>query len=301
MNIAPISNTVRTIPKKNNLKQQKSNNVSFKSIFLERGVDVGKIKEGTYPARFEKREALLLNRIAQDYPNQDCFILEGFASKPRLAYRERPVEVQWCYDTAYSELRIDVDPDDKQYPCEPLILYPDSSLNFIIGVPSYISNNPSLPYTVKAGYELHKKLIEKKYQIMDVIGRTDAEDIDFGGETIIEKAHKAIEETEIAVTRYLVECAYMALTDRASARQIYESNFPKAQTRLDLERRLDLTTSLAAQDQLKSGDTDIMEKMDICAYSTTVFPNTADNKKRINDILSYMYANGITLDNPEHL
>lgn len=309
MNISTVSNTVRTFPKKaintNTHAENKPNNVSFKGIFLESITDVGNEKEGIYPARFQKKDALLLNKIAQAYPNQDCFIRKGYGSKPRLEFREKPPEVQVFDATVFNQYRVEVDPNDKEYPCVPLIIDPDSDicrtigipdLNFIIGVPSSISTNPSLPYTVKAGFELHKKLMEKKYQIMDVIGRTDT--VDLGGESVIEKARKAIEDVEVAVTRFLVDSAYAALMDKASARQIYESNYPKIQTRLDAERRLDLTTSLVEQSKLAHED---ISKIDICEYAMRNYPDINENKDRIKKVTDYMRQQGITLENSEDI
>lgn len=304
MNISSVSNTVRTFPKNSiNSNKNTEKNVSFKAIYLEDIADVGNSKDGIFPARFKKEDALLLNKIAQAYPNQDCFIRKGLGSKPRLEYREKPPEVQVFSATLFDQYKIDIEPNDKDYPCVPLIIpsagEDNSDLSFIIGVPSSISTNPSLPYTVKLGFELHKKLIEKKYQIMDVIGRTDT--VDFGGESIIEKAHKAIKDVEIAITRFLVDSAYVALTDRASGRQIYESSIPKAQTRLDSERRFDLTTSVAKQKALAAAIQDSSPQVDICDYVMQHYPNAEENAKRIKDVMGYMIANGITLDDVNDL
>ena len=294
MNISSVTNTVRTFSKK-----QAEKNVSFKGVFLESSTDLGRIKSRIFPAAFRKKDALLLNEIAQMYPNQDCFIKKGYGGKPCLEYREKPPEVQVFDSTLYKEYKVDIDPNDKEYPTVPLILYPNSDLNFVIGVPSYISTNPSLPYTVKAGFEVHKKLLEKKYQIMDVIGRTDS--VDFGGESIMEKAHNAIKDVEIAVTRFLVESAYAALTDRASARQIYESNYPKIQSRLDSKRRIDLTTSVAKQEAFDFNKLDKLDKIDICEVAMRNYPDMEANKKKIEEILDYMRINGISLENSEDI
>ncbi len=324
MNISSVSNTVRTFPKNFiNSNKNVEKNPSFKAIYLEDTTDVGNLKDGIFPARFRKEDALLLNKIAQAYPNQDCFIRKGLGSKPRLEYREKPPQVQVFSSTLFDQYKVDIDPNDKDYPCVPLIIPPvgedDANLNFIIGVPSSISTNPSLPYTVKLGFELHKKLLEKKYQIMDVIGRTDT--VDFGDESITEKAHKAIEDVEIAIKRFLVDSAYVALTDRATGRQIYESNIPRAQTRLDAERRFDLTTSVAkqkniteaenfakvrsmVQNALDNGMSSLKapdSQVDICDYVMQHYPNTAENRKRIKEVTQYMIDNGITLEDVDDL
>lgn len=273
-----------------------NNSVSFKGIFIDKLVNLGNSKDRAYPPRLLKKDALLLNVIAQQYPNQDCFIRRGYADRPRLEYREKPPEVTFFEADFAKRYKISIDAVDKDYPCEPLIIYPDSPLNFIIGVPSYISTNPSLPYTVKAGYELHKKLIEKKMQIMDVIGKNDS--VDFGGESVMQKAHKAIEEVEVAVTRYLVESAYAALADRASARQIYASDFPIIQDVLDNNRRLDLITSVAHQASIKPQPP---EEMDICDFAMKYYPKTSENIDRIKEITEYMHENGMTLEDSEDL
>ena len=84
MKISPISNTYNFYGK--NLKNKKqseplSNNenssktekgknaVSFKSIYLENIVDLGMVSQQTAAPKFLKKDALLLNEIAQDYPN----------------------------------------------------------------------------------------------------------------------------------------------------------------------------------------------------------------------------------------
>lgn len=294
MKISPVSNTANILPSKNN----KAGKPSFKSIYIDALADVGSLKSGIYPAKFLAKDALLLNEIAQDYPNQDCFIRKGYGSRPRLEYREKPPEVQVFTPTFNDEYKSVIDPNDKKYPCEPLLIYEDDPINFIIGVPSFISTNPSLQYTVKAGYELHKKLMEKKFQIMDVIGRTDT--VDFGGETVTQKAHAAIKETEYSVIRFLLESAYAVLIDRASARQIYESNYPKIQTRLDAKRRLDLTTSVAEQCKLEAESNKVdKNKTDICELAVKNYPSKSENIERINELLTYMMENGITLENPE--
>lgn len=309
MNINSVSNTRYSFPKVNN-KKTNSQKVSFKGIFLDIIADPGGITSNSFPARFQKRDALLLNEIAQSYPNQDCFIRRGLGSRPRLEYRERPPEVQVFSADRLLTYKVEVDACDKHYPTIPLILYPNEkpdeyflsafpNLTFLLGVPSNISTNPSIGYTVKAGYEVHKKVMEKKFQIMDVVGRTD--EVDFGDEILVEKAHKAAEDVEIAVTRLLLESAYATLMDRASARQIYESNYPKIQTRLDAKRRLDLTTSLAKQAKMREeiGES-TSRKTDICEIAMKKFPNTQENKERIKLLHDYMLENGISLEDPEN-
>lgn len=297
MKIPAISNPLSSLSNmRNNLQARTSNTVparnntiSFKGIYVEDIVDLGDVAESSLPAKFLKKDALLLNEIAQDYPNQDCFIRKGYGGMPRLEYREKPPVVQTFSNTVFKQYNVSIDPDDKEYPVEPLLLYEDSPLNRMIGLTSFISLNPSLPYTIKAGFELHKKLLEKKQQIMDVVGKTDG--VDLGEETLIEKAHKAIADVEEAVTRYLLESAYVALTDRASASQIYASNYPKVQSRLDAKRTLDLTTSVAKQPEPDN----TKEKIDICEVAMKMYPDYQENKEANAKLLEYMSNHGIII------
>ena len=300
MNISTVSNTVRTFPKtisnNKNAENKNNKNLSFKGIFVDYSVDLGRVKEDMYPARFQAKDALLLNEIAQEYPNQDCFIKAGYGKKPCLEFRERPPQVQFFETDHFKQYKVNISPDDKQYPSVPLIIHKDDDFNFLIGVPSYISTNPSLPNTIRAGFEVHKRMLEKKYQIMDVIGRTDM--VDFGGETINEKAYKAIKDVETAVTRFLIESAYAALTDRATGRQIYESDIPKIQSRLDAKRRFDLTTSVAKQ-PVSPRTTD--SKFDVCKFAMDHFPNHKENIDAIKNLTNYMREMGISLEDSEDI
>lgn len=297
MNISSISNAInsfssRSISNKNINSQQQKSQPSFKGIYIEDVVDLGEVAASNTPPTFLPKDALLLNEIANEYPYQDCFIRKGNMGLPRLEFRERPPQVQVFTETIAKQYKATIEPNDEDYPTEPLLLYGDSNLNRFVGVTSYISLNPSLPYTVKVGFELHKKLLEKKYQIMEVIGKTD--NLDLGDETLIQKAHKAIEDVETAVTRYLLEASYAALTDRATASQIYASNYPKVQTRMDAKRKLELTTSAS-----KLPDLDVEQmrknKVDICELAMQNYPNMEENKKRIQELSDYMFQNGIVL------
>ncbi len=297
MKIGSVSNFFNSFSEKksNNNKrqqQQNKNNVSFKGIYVEDIVELGKVAEPKLPAKFLKKDALLLNEIAHDYPYQDCFIRKGYGRMPRLEYRETPPVVQNFTNSIFKQYRIDIDPEDEDYPCEPLLLYGDSPFNRMVGLTSFISLNPSLPYTVKVGYELHKKMMEKKQQIMEVIGRSD--DVDLGPKRLIRMAHEAIADVEEAVKRYLLESAYLALTDRASASQIYASNYPKVQSRLDLKRTLDLKTSVA-----KFPKVDIEElrkgQIDICEIAVQNYPNYNENKEVNKRLEEYMAKNAIVI------
>lgn len=298
MKINAVTNAVNFFSKS---VSQKSKNPSFKSIYLDNRICIGEASIDKYKSKFLKSDALLLNKISQLYPNQDCFIKSGYAGYPCLEYREKPPEVQPFDATIYRRYEVSINPDDKDYPTEPMLLYDTNELNRIIGMPSFISLNPSLAYTVQAGYELHKRLIEKKIKIMEVVGKTDG--VILGEKTLIQRAHEGIKETEEAVRRYLLESAYLALSKRASAKQLYESNYPKVQSRLDTERTLDLTTSYAKQQEIKRQieqnlknpqEVDI-EKMDICDYAEHLYPNYNENIDANKLLMQYMLANGLII------
>lgn len=271
-------------------KDEKSDKqVSFGSVFIEDVCRLGKVSQGEILPKPLERDALLLNRIAQEYPNQDCFIMKGHGDYPRLEYREKPPEVQIFTKTPANSYVSKVDADDPEYPPVQLILRENSTLNRYIGLPSFISLNPSLPYTVKAGYEVHKKLLERKIQIDEKAGDNDI--IDFGDETVMNLAHKSVEEVEVAVTRYLLECSYAALSDKVHASQLYASNYPKVQPKLMEERRLDIITSAAKQHQIKQKmyeRKNNTEKNDICEIAMKNYPNIEENKARIDQLIDYM-------------
>ena len=77
-------------------------------------------------------------------------------------------------------------------------------------------------------------------------------------------------------------------------------NYPKIQTRLDAKRRLDLTTSVAEQCKLEAESNKVdKNKTDICELAVKNYPSKSENIERINELLTYMMENGITLENPE--
>ena len=251
-------------------KQQQANNskVAFKAVYLEDSVDLGQAAEKGYPARFLKKDALLINEIAQKYPNQDCFIRRGHGGYPKLEFREKPPVVQGFTSGLLGEYKTKIDSKNEDYPCVPLILKDGSPINQIIGLPSYISLNPSLPYTIKAGFELHKKLLAKRDEIMELMGMTD--EVNLGKSNIMEIAHNEIKEYEEAVTRYLLESAYLVLSDKPNAEDIYNSDIPRVQQLLTQKRKLDLTTSVANQKAPKE-----QNEVDICEEAVTIYRTRA--------------------------
>lgn len=299
MKINAISNAINSFSKKSvSRKNQVSDNnpvqntVSFKGVYLEDTVNLGDASNKTIPATFFKRDALLINKIASEYPNQDCFIRRGYASFPKLEYRERPPVVQNFSASPFREYKISVEPNDEEYPCVPLILDGESTLSRFIGLPSYFSLNPSLSYTIKVGFELHKKLLEKKYQIMEAVGKNDS--VILGEKTLVEKAHEAIQELEEAVKRYLLESAFLVLEKKPSARQIYESDYLKVHSTMDAERMYDLTTSRAKQAEIHSMLEN--EDVDICDFVAKKYPDYQENVRMNEQLESYMSANRITIN-----
>ncbi len=278
-NISSLNECNKTVK---NVNKKAGNSFSFKAIYVENDVRLGNAALSHTKPKFLYRDALLLNDIASMYPNQDCFIRSDKSHYPRLEYREKPPEVAIFYENYSKSYEQDILPKDKTYPCVPLILYPESKLSDFIGVPSSRSYNPSLPYTIKAGYEVHKKIMEKKYQIMDVIGPVDY--FDLGEQTVIDKAHDAIEDVESSVTRYLMECAYTSLTHQNESEQFYASNIPQVQTWLNTKRRIDLTTPTAKQPVAPHSE----DRKDICEMTSEEYPNMEENRKEIEQIVDDM-------------
>lgn len=304
MKISAVTNFPNSQMKKSptNTKQNaKHNNVSFKSIYLESIVDLGHVKAGSFPAKFATKDALLIQELAAEYPYQDCFIRKSVGNLPRLEFREKPIDIPVFNASLGGTYNVALDPSDEKYETVQMILYEDDEpgsykipeMNFQIGVPSYISTNPSLQYTIKVGFECHKKLMEKKYQILEVLGQN--EQVSLGDDSLITKAHKAMEEVEIASIRHLLECAFTSLTNKASAKQIYESIYPKIQSTLDAKRKFDLVTCKTQQPQIeKKGD-----GIDFCTHIMELYPNTEENIQRINELMNYMSEKGITLYDSE--
>lgn len=272
-------------------KAQQKPNTSFGAIFVERGVDLGNAAESRFPPRFSRRDELLLNEIAQLYPNQDCYIRKGYCNFPRLEFREKPASVQIFKATPGERYRTEVDPADEDFPAVELLLHKDDTkANRIIGMQNFIATNPSLAFTISAGFEVHKKFLEIKYQIMKQFGSGD--DVNLGQKDVNQLALERVKVTELAVKRYLLESALASLKDRASAEQIYASNLPKVQTRLEANRMLDLTTSVA--NRLPEVDGEFLkDRIDICDLALSKYSKPEENEARIKEIENAMIDNGM--------
>ena len=268
----------------------KTYDISFKSIYFDRTCDLGQVAEGENNSKFLKKDALLLNEIAARYPNQDCFIVQGYHHLPKLRYREKPPEVQIFDINMANEYTMNIDPDDTKYPAITLLLSGKDKLSLFYGMPSYVSLNPSLPFTVQAGYEVHKKLLDQKYKLLDSVGKNDF--IDFGDKTVTELAHESIADVEIAVKRFLLESAYQSLTDRARPSQIYASNYPLVQTRLQDKRKFDLTTSYSKQQEIRKRALESAKdekSVDICEMAMKRYPDMKENQDRIKELEEFLY------------
>ncbi len=280
MKISSVSNN-KTVPLSQNNKKTKLS-PAFSAIYIEDDVRLGNASLNPVKPKFLNKDALLLNDLASRYPNQDCFIRSDKEYLPRLEFREKPPEVS-VFSESYGKIyEQKINPKDKNYPTIPLILHPKSPFIDFIGVPSSMSINPSLPYTIKAGYELHKKVMEKKYLVMDVIGNVDY--VDFGEQSVDEKAHEAIDDEETSVTRYLLECAYTAFTNSKASQNFYSENSPKVEARLKAKRRIDLTTPSSKIPV----DKYVPEQEDICEITLAEYPNTEDNKRTMCKMLEIM-------------
>ncbi len=296
MQISAITSSVGSFSQKLSKCKSLNKNTqpSFKSIYIDEQTNLGTVALEKDKPIFLPKDALLLNELASKYPHQDCFIRRGYSNFPRLEYREKPPVVERFRATLADTYRYEIQKNDIDYPCVPLILYEDDNLNRYIGMTSYISRNPSLPTTIEAGYELHKKLIQKKYEILDMIGRVEEGTFDIGNDTVMERAKKEIEPIEVAVQRYLLEDAFKALTDKASAQQIYASTIPKIQSRLAAKRKLDLTTSLADMPQIDYSKIKV-KKVNICDEAVKNYPNMQENKARIKELKDYLLQRGLVL------
>ena len=87
-----------------------------------------------------------------------------------------------------------------------------------------------------------------------------------------------------------MESAFAALKDKASAQQIYDSHIQKVQTRLEANRDLDLTTSVANRGRIIDEEL-LKERMDICEIANSTYPDMEQNKDRIRQLEEYMIKN----------
>lgn len=309
-----ISSITPNIPKYNakniqnkNTKQslhQKENNKnsiytrSFKSIYIDEYTDIGDVSVHDVPPVFYYEDALLINEIVSLFPNQDCFIGRGYENFPVLKYREKPYDIQhYTYNEDDKKYHITIDPNEPVFAEEPLILYPpddkykerskSDKLNMHIGLPSSHKMNPSLFFTLYSGYELHKKLLFKRDQIFEIVGINQR--VDFGGKNVLEKAHDEIDDTEMALVRYLCDFAYTSENPDISDNMIRHSDYAKRETYLNAKLQIDLKTSIGTRPKPpeKSEDKDNLldlKDIDLCETIIRGFPEEALNQKRLDEI-----------------
>lgn len=283
MKISSATNVLNIFRTNKLNNKTKSDKVSFGSIYIDDAADIGRCAESRFPPKFNDADALLLNEVSQMYPNQDCFIRNGAYDYPRLEFREKPIDVQLFSASALENYKIEIDPSDSKYPCIELLLSKEESdSNKFIGVQNHLTSIPSLAFTICAGFELHKKLLEKKYEILEYVGTGDK--FDLGEKSIDEKAHAEIRDIEIAVKRYLLELAFATILDRTSnTEQVFMSKLFKIKSKLTEHRNFDLTNSIENKPVMTSEE--LFEKrINICELATSTYPNTEENIDRIKKL-----------------
>ena len=260
----------------------KQNHVSFKNIYVDEDVRIGYFAKSETPPVFTETDSLILNEIAMQYPNQDCFIRSGKDRLPRLEFREKPKQIPSLkvYGQRYATQAIDR--EDPNNACVQLLVYPNSIYSGLFSTTSSFSFIPSLPHTVKTGFELHKKYLEKKYMILDSIGKTGR--IDFGKEKLLDRVYEETESTEVSFHRYLVENAALALFNRDKSKQRFDAVYPKMEAKLEEKEKKDM---LSKDSDRSSDETGInyLDSKDLCTEIEQEYPNRYDNEKMTQAIL----------------
>ncbi len=300
MKISAISRALNSANMRNhNANKQniaKNNkNFSFKSIYIEdSNINLGLERESNIPPTFMLKDALMLDRIANEYPNQDCFIIGGENRNTLLEYREKPPKVQVFSYPKTDVFKMEIEHHNvKDYPFQPLLLK-DAKYSKFIGLPTYKSVNPSLPFTIKAGFELQKKILEKKYKILDILG--DNGDFDIGKESIESRSYADVTDMESSLLRFLIESAYENLQPKTVEENDYVHTREKDLEKLKQARKYDLTTSKSARpiEEIQEEYKDY-EPIDICDIAEKYYPNIQDNAEQIEVLVNDMNKNNISL------
>lgn len=298
-NIKNVHNkNIRQSSPQNNVNKNTNYKQSFKAIYIDEYTDIGDVSVHDVPPVFYYEDALLINEIVALFPNQDCFIGRGYENFPVLKFREKPYDIQYyTNDEKENKYHITIDPKDSTFGEEPLILYPQDNkykerskcekLNMHIGLPSSHKMNPSLFYTLYSGYELHKKLLFKRDQILEIVGTNKS--VDFGGKNVLEKAHDEIDDAEMALVRYLCDFAYVSENPEISEGMIRHSDYSKRESYLNAKLQIDLKTSIGTRPKppSKSEDKDNLMDLkdtDLCETVIRGFPEEALNQKRLDEI-----------------
>lgn len=287
MEISSVSNNLKFDTQNKNNKNNKS--VSFGSIYLDSKSYIGLISETLNPPKFPIKDELLFNELAQLYPNQDCFIKSAPNGQPVLQYREKPVGLQVFDISLGDRYSFSINPDEENNPCIELMLTSsDTIATQVLGYQNEMYNNPSLVNTIKAGFEVHKKLLEKKLMFMKEIGKGDIPSL--GPKSIDELSHDLVRDVELAVKRYLLESAFSSIFETISAHQRYGKESERIQNKLERNRNLEMTTS-ATDRPLFLDEEFTLNKVDICKESTERWPDYDDNRERVDKLLEFFEKN----------
>lgn len=286
MEISSVSNKVNfgTLSKNNN------KNVSFGSIYLDSNSYIGLISETLKPPKFPLKDELIFNEVSQLYPNQDCFIKSGDRGQPILQFREKPVGLQVFDVTLTDRYAFSINPEEENNPCVELILTKDDDIaTQVLGYQHKEYNEPSLATTIKAGFEVHKKILEKKLMFMKHIGKGDIPSL--GPKSIDELSHDLVRDVELAVKRHVLEAAYSLTFEPVSASLRYGKEEERIEYKLGKNRNLEMTTS-ATKRPLFLDPEFTLNGIDICKRAMELWPDYDDNKERIDKLLEFFKNNG---------
>ena len=270
MKISSISGFV------NKFSSPKTNKkTSFKGIYLHNDINIGQDKV-RMPVKFSREDSLILDEMSREYPYQDCFIKAGSNDKlPRLEFRERPIDIpNFTTSLTGYDYKITVDSLDKDYPTVPLILDGTNEMSNYIGKPSYSLSSPSLLYTIRMGFELHKRLLAKKKEILESMGKNDGID----NREILEMAYRDadIQHAEKAVQRHLLEQAYLSKLEKGNYGDLSEGfEKQKAGSVLYEKRRNGMcdTASTAIEQAITDYPNDVENEMVIPKLMDALIPD----------------------------
>lgn len=288
MKISSVSNDFSFGTQTKNNPNKKSN-TSFGSIYIDSDAYIGVCSETLNPPKFPRKDELLFNELAQLYPNQDCFIKSSDSNCPILEFREKPLDVQPFKVTLGDRYEFSINPEEEEYPCVELLLTKnDPPSAIVIGQLGIHENQRSLLNTIRAGFEVHKKLLEYKLKFLNEFGKGDRPSL--GPKSVDELSHDLVSDLEMSVKRYLYESAFSSIFDRFTPTQLYGSEPVRIQNRLERNRNLELTTS-ATNRPLFLDEEFTLTNVDICKEAVAHWPNYEENQERIDKLLEYFENN----------
>ncbi len=288
MKVSSVSNNFSfdTLSKNN---QNKKSNVSFGTIYIDSDAYIGLSSLNLNPPKFPLKDELLFNELAQLYPNQDCFIKKGNENCPILEFREKPLDVQPFKVTLSDRYEFSINPEEEEYPCVELLLTKNSPpSHIVIGQLGIHENQRSLLNTIRAGFEVHKKLMENKLKFLSELGKGDRPSL--GPKSVDELSHDLVADLEMSVKRYLFESAYSSVFKKFTPTQLYGSESTRIEARLQHNRNLELTTSATDRPLFLDKEFTIT-KTDICKDAMELWPNYEENRERIEKLLEYFENN----------